>query len=109
MNEEEYNRVNNSAFETYSPEFFEENPKFKAHLDAMSGKYKFGLDNNFYEHVCNIEADSLDEVFEVGNIGPEEKIYRLRPMHSISVGDLIVDPTGNMYVVASFGFDKVET
>ena len=58
-------------------------------------------------HMYNTTADSLNGVFEVGNIGPEENIERLDSMHSVSVADIIVDPEGNKHVVASFGFEEV--
>lgn len=54
-----------------------------------------------------IEANGLDHCFRVGNIGPEELITRIGAMHSLSVGDLIQDPDGNIHVVASFGFELV--
>ena len=57
-----------------------------------------------YSHVGNITADSLEGVFEAGNIGPEERIERLAPMSSVSVGDVIVDEDGVASVVDSFGF-----
>ena len=57
-----------------------------------------------YSHVSNITADSLEGVFEAGNIGPEERIERLAPMSSVSVGDVIVDEDGVASVVDSFGF-----
>lgn len=62
-----------------------------------------------YEEVCEIEAESLDEVFEIGNIGPDEKIRRFdfAPMHSISVGDVIMTETYECYVVAPFGFERL--
>ena len=62
----------------------------------------------FYTHVSNITASSLDEVFEYGNIGPEENIQRLSPMYSVSVGDVIEDESGVKNVVASFGFGTLE-
>ena len=46
-------------------------------------------------------------MFEVGNVGPEEDIERLGSMHSVSVGDLVIDPAGNKHVVASCGFQEV--
>jgi hypothetical protein len=61
-------------------------------------------DNGYYTHVCNITAENLNQVFEIGNIGPEENIERLSRMHSISVADVIIDETGEMVVVASVGF-----
>ena len=68
---------------------------------------KKALELGYYTHVANITADSLNGVFEVGNIGPEENIERLAPMHSVSVADIIVDEAGNKNVVASMGFEEV--
>ena len=62
-----------------------------------------------YEEVCEIEADSLDEVFEIGNIGPDEKIRRFdfAPMHSISVGDVIMNEMNELFVVKGLGFERL--
>ena len=60
-----------------------------------------------YEHVADLEATTLDEAFEVGNIGPEEKITRIAPMHSVSVGDVIRDDRGRCFVVSSIGFTRL--
>ena len=57
-----------------------------------------------YSHVSNIEAGSLEGVFHIGNMGPEENIERLAPMYSVSVGDIVVDEAGIASVVDSFGF-----
>ena len=65
------------------------------------------MSKGFYNHVANIEANDLDEVFEIGNIGPESAIERLGRMSSVSVGDVLVDEAGNASVVASFGFQEV--
>ena len=45
----------------------------------------------YYEHVANLDVESLDEAFEVGNIGPEEKYTRFASMRSVSVGDIVPD------------------
>ena len=60
-----------------------------------------------YEEVCAIEANDLEEVFEIGNIGPESKIERLGRMHSISVGDVIRDDLGRCFVVKGLGFERL--
>jgi hypothetical protein len=60
-----------------------------------------------YEEVAAIEADTLDEVFEIGNIGPESKIERFGRMHSISVGDVIRTDTYQCYVVKGIGFERL--
>lgn len=65
------------------------------------------LHEGLYTGVAIIEANDLNQVFEIGNIGPETSITRLNRMHSISVGDLIEDEDGNRHVVASFGFKEV--
>ena len=38
----------------------------------------------FYKPVADIEALGFNDVFDIGNIGPEEKITRKARMHSIS-------------------------
>ena len=58
-------------------------------------------------HVATIEAVDLNAVFEIGNIGPEDKIERLAPMHSISVGDVIVDEDEKSFSVDSMGFSEI--
>jgi len=60
-----------------------------------------------YSKVCEIIADDLNEVFEIGNIGPEDKITRLDRMHSISVGDVIEDEENRLYVVKGVGFERL--
>jgi urease accessory protein UreE len=92
---------------------FESVPAKKAKIDMdmdFSGDKIGGLAydafvvNKFYTHVANIEASSPNEVFHIGNIGPEENIERLAQMHSLSVGDVIVDEEGQCIVVAPIGF-----
>lgn len=64
--------------------------------------------------VALIDGTSLDHVFETSNcleIMPEREtlIDRIQPMHSISVGDIIVDTlTDVAYLVADYGFDQIE-
>jgi|SRR6056300_1238781 len=60
-----------------------------------------------YKEVAAIEAKDLNEVFEIGNIGPEEKIERLDRMHSISVGDIIRDDHNRCFVVSPVGFKRL--
>jgi len=69
---------------------------------------KEAFEKGYYKHVSNITADSLEGVFEIGNIGPEGNIQRFAPMHSLSVGDVVLDENGMYHMVASFGFDAVD-
>ena len=79
--------------------------KSKARMQAMlEGDVRLGVMHDCYTKVAEVVADDLNHVFEVGNIGPEDRITRLEKMTSISVGDIIADADGNCNVVAAFGF-----
>ena len=89
-------------------------PKQKLRLDIsmsfgkpVDGLVKKAFEKGYYEHVSNITADSLEGVFHVGNMGPEENIERFLPMHSLSVGDVVEDAEGVRHMVASFGFEEI--
>ena len=84
-------------------------PEYAARMDT-SFKGSLGYKPEYaqyYKQVCSIDADDLDAVFEIGNIGPESRITRLAPMHSVCVGDIIEDPQGKQYMVNSFGFKEL--
>lgn len=100
-----YDQVNSLGHEEAAQQF----PEYRAYMDTMfrgSKGYKPEY-ASFYAPVCVIEADNLNRVFDIGNIGPEECIQRLAPMHSISVGDIIEDETGVRHMVNSFGFKEI--
>jgi len=75
------------------------------------GMDKFNIREHLdkYVHVADLDANTLDEAFEIGNVGPEEKYTRYARMHSVSVGDILVEETGQAHIVASFGFDELES
>ena len=61
-----------------------------------------------YRMVALIDGETLDDVFSIGNMGPESKIERVESMHSVSVGDIIQDVIDNKtFVVAKFGFEEI--
>jgi len=69
------------------------------------------LKNGYYDHLGNIQADNLEQVFEYGNIGPEFKIERYihpsyLPMASVSVGDVVANEDG-YWLCARFGWEKL--
>jgi hypothetical protein len=100
-----YRAVNRLGHEGGAAEF----PQYRAYMDTMfrgSDGYKSEY-AEYYTPVCVIEADSLNRVFDIGNIGPEDRITRLARMHSVSVGDIIVDPDGVKHMVNSFGFEEI--
>ena len=75
----------------------------------VSSAFKPGDHLDKYVHVADLDAETLNEAFEVGNIGPEEKYTRFSRMHSISVGDILVKDNADTYIVARSGFDKLDT
>jgi len=84
-------------------------PRVKAHTDIMFGRnaaehFKAG----HYTKVAVIEAEDLEDVFEIGNGMKEGNITRLDKMHSVSVGDVVKDETGVYHSVASMGYDVLE-
>jgi hypothetical protein len=86
-------------------------PKQKLRLNISMPRGRRVLDGifaaDYYTHVGNITANDLEDVFNVGNIGPEENIERLDRMSSLSVGDVVEDEDGVRNVVASFGFEEI--
>jgi hypothetical protein len=100
-----YDQVNRLGHEEAAHAF----PEYRAYMDTMfkgSDGYKPEY-SEFYKPVCTIEASNLNRVFDIGNIGPEESITRLAPMHSVSVGDIIQDPDGTQYMVDRMGFKEL--
>jgi len=63
--------------------------------------------SGLYVKVAEIDADDFEEVFQIGNMGPEEKIIRFDDMHSVSVGDIVKCEDGVTKFVAPFSFETV--
>jgi hypothetical protein len=81
-------------------------PKQRAITASYRGVWKPEY-RKHYNHVSTIIAPSLEDVYKIGNIGPESSIARHAAMHSISVGDIIEDAWGKEHMVASFGFTEL--
>jgi len=108
LSDEDYDKINETGHVSV--------PKNKARIEIHVATYedkdisslvREARDRGFYDHVADIEAADLHDVFRVGNVGPEEAITRHAPMHSISVGDVIEDDDGWRYVVLPTGFSPV--
>ena len=85
-----------------------EESKFIRDLYFMDSKEIAAISDE-YRMVALIDGKTLDDVFTIGNIGPESKIERVEPMHSVSVGDIIQDVIDNKtYVVAKYGFEEID-
>ena len=65
-------------------------------------------DPSIYSHVANLAVTDLDACFEVGNVGPESAIERLNPMHSVSVGDVLVAEDDTAHIVCGVGFAELK-
>lgn len=91
----------------------ENHPKFKANTHAMFEEWD-QINYDFYSHVANIEANDLEHVFHISN-WPwdreelESRIERLDRMHSLSVGDIVVDGNGVAWGVEGYGFKELES
>jgi len=60
---------------------------------------------NYFKKVAIIDAEDLEDAFTISNVGEEEHlIERLAPMHSLSVGDVLIDENDRASYVAPFGF-----
>ena len=86
--------------------------KATAYSRAMvHGDPAIGLTHDLYDKVAEVLGDSLDDVFRIGNIGPEHPDEDITVgtdgMRSISVGDIIADDHGSRWVVATFGFTPI--
>jgi hypothetical protein len=85
-----------------------EESKFIRDLYFMNSKEIAEISDE-YRMVALINGKTLDDVFTIGNIGPESSIERVEPMHSVSVGDIIQDVIdGKTYVVAKYGFEEID-
>ena len=62
---------------------------------------------DMYQPVAIIEATTPDHVFSIRHLGPFSAIKRLAPMHSLSVGDVIVDQNGNAVFVNDYEMEPV--
>lgn len=81
--------------------------KLKAYMDVRFGKWA-PVAHKYYDEVAEIETDSLRQVFEIGNgYGDQSALVRKAPMHSVSVGDIIMAENGDMSLVSMVGFTKI--
>ena len=82
--------------------------KAKAYVEAQEGRASIALANGCYTHVADIVADDINHAFEVGNIGPADRVNRIAPkMRSVSVGDILVDNEG-AWLVMPVGYREVD-
>ena len=77
--------------------FYDEDSRIYNQTDAKNA-YTAGE----YKYVGDIQAKDLEDVFHVGNTGGMP-----RGAHSLSVGDIVVNQYGRIFIVAPVGFDEL--
>ena len=102
LTDAEVDQVNAEGHNSVPKQKLKLDMNFNEHPESIAAE---GMARGYFTHVSNIYTEQgLEGVFEVGNIGPEANIERLKPMYSVSVGDVVEDPQGVRHVVASVGF-----
>lgn len=102
LTDAQVNEVNSST-STY-PAFY------SAYLDTHFGDMDKALEMNLHQHVADISTDDLETAFMVMNRWndvDEKLVHRLAPLHSLSVGDILVKEDGTRHVVAHCGFKQL--
>jgi hypothetical protein len=91
----------------------EKYPAVDAYLKTRTGADRFTLDMTVhYTHVADIDANTLEDAFFIHN-NPhgdeilEAQITRHTNQHSMSVGDLLIEESGRIYICDTFGFTYV--
>jgi hypothetical protein len=81
----------------------------------MFGKHvvknaKKALAANYYDHVMTVDAKNLEDVYAVGNFMHDRDLDKVQvhgTFSSVSVGDVVVDEDGFMFVVDMFGYEML--
>ena len=67
-----------------------------------------------YRVVARFDVTQLEDIYDLSNnpyiddADREKRIDRIERMHSVSVGDIVLDTESNeYYIVAPFGFDEL--
>lgn len=89
----------------------EETEKSKAFFDR-SFESTFKAENfQYYTHVANVDVDGFEQAFRAMNLWEDDenfdRVERLGPCSSMSVGDILEDHDGKLYRCASFGFTAI--
>ena len=107
LSREASDAVNSLGWDDAMKKFPEVEIQLKVSFSGGSDGFNAWM-SEYYNPVANIDAATLNGVFQVGNMGPEESIERLAPMHSVSVGDIIRDnEMGTYHMVDGMGFTQL--
>ena len=99
-----HNEINDLGWDAAMKQF----PAVEAHMAVTLYDENFTMDMmQFYTHVADINTNDLEEAFHIHNVQIENKIIRYGRQHSMSVGDVLVDEAGKVFLCASIGFNQV--
>ena len=84
-------------------------PGVDTHMRVTShGARKFFTDDvQHYAHVADIDASTLDDAFHIHNMENEAKITRYAQQHSLSVGDILVNELGALWLCEDMGWSQL--
>ena len=99
-------------------------PKNVARMDLMHGTNDSNrvevlklvgecFETGWFNHVANVTCNTFDDVFRLTNdprVTEEEYkscVERLLPMHSVSVGDVVENESGDKFLCDRFGWTRV--
>ena len=108
--------LQNQALNTYHKEInklgwdaaMKQYPAVEAHMAVSMRDKNFTMEMmQFYTHVADINTNDLEEAFHIHNVQIENKIIRYGRQHSMSVGDVLVDNDGKVFLCADVGFNYV--
>lgn len=89
----------------------EESEKFTAYFGRSFERTFKAETFKYYTHVANVDVDGFEQAFNVMNLWEDDenfdRLERLVPCSSMSVGDIVADHDGTLYRCASFGFAKL--
>ena len=102
LSKEERDQVNLTGHDSVPKQKF----KLNLHDRKISSDYvRNGF--NYFNHVANIIASDLNDVWVIGNIGVENQIEKFDRMTSLSVGDIIQNESGFQFLIQSYGFKNL--
>lgn len=84
-------------------------PELAYNRECLLNKTFDSTNFRYYTHVANVSASDLEDAFKITNLWNEpEKVEFIQRMHSLNVGDILLDESTNKYyIVANFGFDEI--
>lgn len=110
LTDEQVDEINEQGAEKSSLWRFYNDANMFPDGDKVQHAWNCGL----YDHMANVEAENRDQVVHLGDteFQVSDKIEFLenkfgRPMHTITIGDVIEDPDGTRWFVNFGGFEKL--